>query len=342
MDSTLYNSSAYALLFLRSTEVDPQLALANTGHSEESLLQSDYIEVGDMATMLHNMHAMGLPPGWAARAGRQLGVSAHGALGFAALSAPTLGTALQVMADYHGVRISSLGAELLLVDNRYRFALRDLSGDRLFGQWMCEAVLMVLETLVETVIAHPLGDAVGISFTYPDNDYVEQLDDLYGARCEFNAEHTAISIPASWQHIPSPLYDEATFRSNVAKCREIISAQTQSRDPVQRVRMQLYNHFDRAVAGEIENTRPPSLDSLAGTLHITPRTLIRRLKAHNTSYKVLLEQARKHYATSLLQQARLSVSDIAYLLGYTDPANFGRAFRSWYGTTPATWRRRPH
>jgi len=73
---------------------------------------------------------------------------------------------------------------------------------------------------------------------------------------------------------------------------------------------------------------------------MTPRTLIRRLKAQDTSYQRLLDEARLHCADALLADARLTVAEVAQRLGYSDPANFGRAFRNLTGMTPAAWRRR--
>ena len=339
MDSSYFIASAYALLFLRAARLPAGQVLEGTGLTEEALLRQDYIPSADLARILRNMEGAGLPAGWAARTGSQLSINTHGPLGFAALSAPTLGAALQVMADYHGVRVNSITAQLQLTDNRCRFAVTDLTGDDQFGLWLSEAMLKVLQSLVETIVGHPAGDKVTISFAYPAPDYVEVLEDIYLAHCVFDAPQTAIAIPASWQHIPSPLYDEATYRSNIAKCREIISAQTRSVDPVQQVRNLLANYFDLAAAGSIEPQPPPGLQHMAETLHVTPRTLIRRLKQRNTSYRALLEQARKQGAEQLLQQAQLSVADVAHRLGYREAANFGRAFRTWYGCSPALWRR---
>jgi AraC-like DNA-binding protein len=72
---------------------------------------------------------------------------------------------------------------------------------------------------------------------------------------------------------------------------------------------------------------------------MTPRTLIRRLKQRGTSYRALLDQARTGCAEQLLQRAHLTVADVGMRLGYSDPANFGRAFRKIKGVTPAAWRR---
>lgn len=139
---------------------------------------------------------------------------------------------------------------------------------------------------------------------------------------------------------PSPLHDEGSYRENCAKCREIVARLTASGDSAQRVRNILASHFETARLEVVRATPPPSLERIAGQLHTTPRTLIRRLKAQDTSYRQLLEDARLDCADALLADARLTVAEVAQRLGYSDPANFGRAFRKLTGMTPAAWRRR--
>ena len=85
---------------------------------------------------------------------------------------------------------------------------------------------------------------------------------------------------------------------------------------------------------------PPTQETVAATMHLTNRTLIRRLKKEGSSYKEILEELRRDYAQTLLGNARLTVADVGELLGYKEPANFGRAFRRWLGISPAQWRRR--
>ena len=339
MNDRFFVASAYALLFLRGTRLPAGQVFAGTGLTESELRNTDYTSSIHMAQILRNIEASDVEPGWSVRTGAQLSVSTHGPLCFAALRAPNLGAALQVMAEFHPVRITSMSAELQQVGKRCRFAMYDLTGDELYARWIFELTLKVLQSLVETIMGHPVGDQVLISFTQPAPKYAAVLEEVYGAPCEFGASHTAISIPASWQHIPSPLYDEATYHSNIAKCREIIADQDHDLDPVQQVRNILASHFDRARSGETEGQPPPGLEHIAVHMYLTPRTLIRRLKAGGSSYKQLLERARSDCAQALLMQANLTVADVGERLGYSDPANFGRAFRQWQGVTPAAWRR---
>ncbi|MEE4191038.1 MAG: AraC family transcriptional regulator ligand-binding domain-containing protein [Halieaceae bacterium] len=339
MDYPLLTSAAYALLYLRSSRQPPARVLEGTGLTEATLMQREYVEFEPMARLLRNIEAAGAEPGWAVRVGAQLNIGTHGPLGFAALSAPTLGAALKVMAEYHPVRITTLAAELRTQGRQVLFSMRDLSGDAHYHRVTSESILRVLEALVETIVGHPVGDYVTIRFPWPAPNYVAELEHVYGARCEFDADAVALVIPASWTHLPSPLYDESSYRANIAKCRQVISRLAPSSNTAEQVRGVLASHFDQVRAGTGGGHPAPGLEELAQELHSTPRTLIRRLKRQATSYRELLESEQLECADALLQQASLSVADVAERMGYSDPANFGRAFRKLTGVSPAAWRR---
>ena len=82
----------------------------------------------------------------------------------------------------------------------------------------------------------------------------------------------------------------------------------------------------------------PSAASIADALHMTSRTLLRKLKAENTSYRQLLAEARCMLATDYLRNTQLSVEDIATALGFTSAAGFRHALRRWTGKNPSDFR----
>lgn len=82
----------------------------------------------------------------------------------------------------------------------------------------------------------------------------------------------------------------------------------------------------------------PDPEALAAQLHLSPRTLRRRLQAQGGSYLRLLEDVRRRDAVQLLENPALEIRQVAELLGYADPANFTRAFRQWTGRTPSEFR----
>lgn len=86
-------------------------------------------------------------------------------------------------------------------------------------------------------------------------------------------------------------------------------------------------------------TGTPSMTRLAESIHISNRTLQRRLEEEGLSYSRLVEEVRFEKATALLADPAVKVREIAHVLGYRDPANFTRAFRSWTGISPAEYRK---
>jgi AraC-like DNA-binding protein len=82
-----------------------------------------------------------------------------------------------------------------------------------------------------------------------------------------------------------------------------------------------------------------SLDAAAGRLGMGPRSLQRRLKDEGTSFMAVLDDLRHEMAVQLLHDDRVAVYEIAFLLGYSDPSTFFRAFRRWEGKSPHEYRR---
>jgi AraC-like DNA-binding protein len=68
------------------------------------------------------------------------------------------------------------------------------------------------------------------------------------------------------------------------------------------------------------------------------RNLQRSLQAEGTSYQQLLDQTRKELAVRHLQQPQSSIHDVAFLLGFSEPSAFHRAFKRWTGQTPREYR----
>lgn len=82
----------------------------------------------------------------------------------------------------------------------------------------------------------------------------------------------------------------------------------------------------------------PQLENIAVFLNITPRTLQRKLQEEHTTYRKLSDAVKYELASTLLRNQELSVSEIAYKLGYTDPGTFRKAFKQWSGTAPGAFR----
>lgn len=82
----------------------------------------------------------------------------------------------------------------------------------------------------------------------------------------------------------------------------------------------------------------PTIDDIADALHISTRTLQRRLQDQGSTFQRVLEEARHYLARHYLNNPVLELNEAAYLLGYEDGNSFVRAFRIWEGVPPARWR----
>jgi AraC-like DNA-binding protein len=82
----------------------------------------------------------------------------------------------------------------------------------------------------------------------------------------------------------------------------------------------------------------PNLAIAAESAGMSIRTFQRRLEDNNLSYSDLVDQVRFDRATELLQDPTIKLIDIAFELGYTEPANFSKAFKRWTGVSPREFR----
>ena len=82
----------------------------------------------------------------------------------------------------------------------------------------------------------------------------------------------------------------------------------------------------------------PSRAETAQTMHMTERTLARRLTEENTTFYEILKQVREEQAYTHLKHTEMNIEDIATLLGFSDRGTFSRAFKSWTGKRPTEWR----
>lgn len=110
-----------------------------------------------------------------------------------------------------------------------------------------------------------------------------------------------------------------------------------------------HDYLDKVLQGDIELSafnlivqQLPNGDTseewVSSQLHMSVRTLRRKLNASGTSFRALLNNVRKDIALRYVSEASISCIEIAYLLGFSDQANFTRAFKRWYSCTPSEYR----
>jgi AraC-like DNA-binding protein len=94
----------------------------------------------------------------------------------------------------------------------------------------------------------------------------------------------------------------------------------------------------RTRVGEALKGRCPPIASVAARLHMSPRSLQRRLADLGTSYQALVSDVRRELALRHLSEGTLAISETAFVLGFSEVSTFHRAFKRWTGQTPASFR----
>lgn len=148
----------------------------------------------------------------------------------------------------------------------------------------------------------------------------------------FGANRTEVHIDRSSLELPLQRADQAASRFFESYANKLLANRTAS---------------ERTVVDEVANVvrekldgGAPSLDDVAAVLGCSARTLRRRLGAVGTSFQHLLGDVRFELAKQLIADGKVSLAEIAFLLGFSEPSAFHRAFRRWTGTTPLDYARR--
>src|SRR5215831_4455273 len=94
----------------------------------------------------------------------------------------------------------------------------------------------------------------------------------------------------------------------------------------------------KAILKQLLAGQRPGIQDLARELHLSTRTLQRRLTEQGITFQRLLDEARRELAHHYLLHSSRELNETAYLLGYEDASSFFRAFQHWEGTSPGRWR----
>ncbi|WP_312095036.1 AraC family transcriptional regulator ligand-binding domain-containing protein [Niallia sp.] len=167
-----------------------------------------------------------------------------------------------------------------------------------------------------------------VEFSHPMGNK-QVLEDYFGCEIHFESKHNRLTLNLS----DLDLY----FESYNAELLEILTpALDLSLDKQQR-----RNSIADTVKGILKQSLSsgrPDIQSVAGELSISERTLQRRLTEAGTSFKNLLSETRHKMARDYLVDPSLDIKEVAFLLGYEELNSFYRAFRQWEGETPSNWR----
>jgi AraC-like DNA-binding protein len=253
----------------------------------------------------------------------------YGLVGFVCMNSATLGEALG-----HAVRYVHLWTDdpTLRLDNgtvylRYRTSFPDRLGVRC----ATEATLAELVHGARLVTGSQVGPAE-VWFAHPGPHDRSEHEAFFGCPVRFRAGSTGMRFQPETLTTPLPFADAQLGAFLRKLANEALARQTgRDASPLDQVRELVAEELQRGV---------PSLGAIARRLAVSERTLRRRLQDEGTSFRALLEETRAQLARAYVIDRRLPLSEVAFLLGFSEPSAFHRAFKRWTGETPAVHRAR--
>jgi AraC-like DNA-binding protein len=167
---------------------------------------------------------------------------------------------------------------------------------------------------------------VRVKLTHRRNEDCAEFNAFMGRDAEFAADLDEVAFPAAIKQVPLVSADPYLNELLISYCEEALSQRRSSagtlRLSVENALVPLLPH-GKARLGEI-----------AGRLGMSERTLARRLAAEGLSFNAVLDELKFDLAKRYLRDLDLSISEIAWLLGYQEVSAFTHAFKRWSGTTP--------
>ncbi|MDC0671957.1 AraC family transcriptional regulator [Nannocystis radixulma] len=170
-----------------------------------------------------------------------------------------------------------------------------------------------------------------VAFQHGSPTDIEPHRRLFAAPLAFHAVASGLSFRAELLDAPVRGGDPSLGALLERHADDLLARLPARDDLIHRVK----THVVRALPGEL-----PALEATAKALATSTRTLQRALQAEGTTYQTLVDEVRRDLSLGYLREAQRTVSEIAFLVGFTEVAAFTRAFRRWTGEVPSAWRQR--
>ncbi|AKU94498.1 Transcriptional regulator, AraC family [Labilithrix luteola] len=308
-------------------DIAPPSLLGPLGLSAETLAPPDarlpivdFVRLVERARELTREQALGFYLGVEMRA------SAHGYVGLAAMTASTLGEALDLAQRFAVTRTDALslhmerstGEAALVVEEHADFG--DARDVVLF------ALLYGIWQIGNALTGKKLEGSA--DFQMPEPAYFARFAHLAPA-VRFNQPSNRLRFDDRLLSLPLLMADPVAKRMAREQCERLLEELASSEDMAVRTK-KLISRSDGGVR---------SLEEVARMMHMSTRTLKRRLAEAGASFSALRDEEQQEAAMRLLERDDLPIERIAEQLGYSDVANFTRAFRRWTAQTPAAYRK---
>jgi len=266
-------------------------------------------------------------PAIAFQIAKDLDITDYGTYGFALMSSSNLEAALGLFFRYGQSFLPTSSWHLTADEDELIIRLDHSEGTDYQKMLVSELAFSQSYAFMRLLASQPL-EGIRIHFNYPRPAHAAAYEYFGSFPLEFDQEYTQAFLPKHWLNQSIRTGNSTTNVLFTQQCEEILQGMTEVKKVTTAVRRLLINS-----SGEFL-----TIKEVADQLHVTERTLRRRLKAEETDFRTIFDNIRNTLAQNYLSNTLLSVAEIAYLLDYGEATNFHRAFQRWNAMTPSEYR----
>lgn len=259
--------------------------------------------------------------------GQSLGPNSFQVMGHAAISQANLRDSLRLITLYYKTTANLTEVSLTEQDGLAVFRIKPLV-------YLGEAESFIIDLVISGFIAELTKfnfprSKLKLCLAKPQPDYCDDYASLLIHSIKFNTEYHEVHFPKSWLDRPVVTdYEVGCDKSLIDICNKNLARAEQAVNSVERIKDSL-----RQASGQM-----PNLEDVAASYNQSTRSLQRALKVEGYSFRQLIESIRKERSQQLLLKTNMTIVEIALELGYSDPPNFTRAFKQWFGCCPLHYR----
>jgi len=316
-----------ALRALANEGVSAEQILTGTQLTASSLSDGAYISVDQFVNVILNTRKVTNNPAIGLLLGSLLHPSTHGHMGWAAINSPALSDAITIFQTYSFIRTPFILYRTSVQKDQYIIRLTLTENLKDAHSLFVEAMLMLLQHIIEFILGRPMSEAkLYINSSAPS--YKASYSAYFHCPVYFDSDHIEIHLPLALKDTINPNADSHMYQLALEQCQEAAHQLQREQD----ISTEIYDYLSSNLG------TPLSLEQTAQHLNLSTRTVIRKLKQQHTSFQAIKDNVYAFQASDYLRRSSISVDTLSVIFGYSDPANFRRSFKRWFGVSPQQYR----
>ncbi len=269
-------------------------------------------------------------PDIALQIGDRAQLTDSGLLGYAVLTAPTVGHAAKLTSHALSSSQYLVRIKQLAKDGQTRAIFNVVNDARPFREILLEMSVLAVWRCTQSILGEGRAATPSyVMFAHPEPRYSERYRELFSCPVLFNEAHTVLAYPEAWSHEAIPSGNSEMLRICSAEMKQVLGEGYRGNSLVSRVKRALLEHPKECNY---------SLDETANLLNFNPRNLRRQLAQANTGFREICLEVRMELAQQYLKATEMPLKAIAFQLGYRHANNFHRAYSDYYRESPTLTR----